>query len=299
MKRAKLLLITLKVIPLFILSGCSGLQLVNAVSRNYYPATIESNLTFDAKNKLAYDLYLPEKPVKFDHKTPVVIFFFGGSWNSGEKSEYEFAGRRLASLGYIAAIPNYRLYPQVTYPDFLYDGANAVKAISEELKKAKYSDYNPDDQVIMMGHSAGAYNAAMLTTDPKWLNSVGIEKNKLIRGFVGLAGPYNIYPIYVEDVKPVFHDPNYPPDSMPIDFASNAQPPSLILAPENDTLVKTDKNSVAFYNKLKASGNTTSLKFIEGTDHVTLMGTFSPVLFFKGSSIEPIQKFIDSLYHQK
>ncbi|HEX5486354.1 MAG TPA: alpha/beta hydrolase [Limnobacter sp.] len=299
MKQAKLFLITLKVIPLFILSGCSGLQLVNAVSRSYYPATIEKNLVFDSNHKLAYDLYLPEKPIKFDHKTPVVVFIFGGSWNSGEKTEYEFAGRRLASLGYIAAIPNYRLYPQVTYPQFLYDGANAVKAITEELKKSKYADYNPDSQIIMMGHSAGAYNAAMLTTDPKWLSSVGLNKNTLIKGFVGLAGPYNIYPIYVEDVKPVFHDPNYPPDSMPIDFADNKQPPCLILAPENDTLVRTNKNSVAFFEKLKASGNNAELDFVKGTDHVTLMGTFSPILFFKGSSIEPIQKFIDSLYDQK
>jgi len=202
---------TLKIIPLILLGGCSALEVVNSVSK-IYVAEVKQNIEFGANPKLKYDLYLPNNPNEEFSNTPVIVFFYGGSWNRGDKSEYEFVGRRLASMGYITAVPNYRLYPEVQYPDFLVDGAQSIAHLKKELQKPEYKNLNPAQQYVLMGHSAGAYNAAMLALDPRWLSAAGLEHRTSVNGLIGLAGAYNIYPIKDTDVQPVFNHPNYPQD---------------------------------------------------------------------------------------
>lgn len=293
MKVLTTLAIVLKCLPVVLLGGCSALQLVNSVSK-IYTADVKNDVSFGAHPKQRFDLYLPSANRKDKRPTPVVVFFYGGSWNRGDKSEYEFVGRRLASLGYITAIPNYRLYPEVKYPEFLKDGAQSIIRIQQELAKPDYQELNPSKQVVLMGHSAGAYNAAMLAMDPQWLIGAGGSQS-MIAGLIGLAGAYNIYPIRDVEVQPVFHHPNYPPSSQPIDFVGHAAAPTLVLAPENDTIVSIERNSIALHDALSQAGKTTSYEKITGTDHVTIIGTLSPVLFFKGSSVAPISDFIESL----
>jgi acetyl esterase/lipase len=58
---------------------------------------------------------------------PVVVFIYGGSWDSGAKKDYAFVGEALAKHGYVAVVPDYRLYPQVRWPGFLQDNALAVR----------------------------------------------------------------------------------------------------------------------------------------------------------------------------
>lgn len=295
MKSLRLVLRAFKVLPLVLLGGCSALQVVNSVSK-IYTVDVKENIAFGEDSKLKYDLYLPDSASEEFENTPVIVFFYGGSWNRGDKSEYEFVGRRLASMGYIAAIPNYRLYPEVKYPAFLEDGASSIAHLKKELAKSEYKDRKPSQQFIMMGHSAGAYNAAMLALDSRWLEAVGLTHQTHIQGFIGLAGAYNIYPINDVEVRPVFEHPNYPPKSQPIDYTAKGAAPSLILTPETDTLVSIERNSEALHNALKSAGNQSVLKTIEGTDHVTIIGTLSPLLFFKGSTAQPIRAFVSALH---
>lgn len=295
MKSLQLVLRAFKVLPLVLLSGCSALQVVNSVSK-IYTVDVKENIAFGEDPKLKYDLYLPDTASEEFDATPVIVFFYGGSWNRGDKSEYEFVGRRLASMGYIAAIPNYRLYPEVKYPAFLEDGALSIAHLKKELAKPEYKNRKPAQQFIMMGHSAGAYNAAMLALDPRWLESSGLTHQTSIQGFIGLAGAYNIYPINDVEVRPVFDHPNYPPKSQPIDYTAKASVPSLILTPETDTLVSIERNSEALHTALKSAGNQTVLQTIKGTDHVTIIGTLSPLLFFKGSTAQPIRAFVRTLH---
>ena len=278
-----------------LLGGCSALEVVNSVSK-IYTADVKQNIEFDQHPRLKYDLYLPSAANKEFSSTPVIVFFYGGSWNRGDKSEYEFVGRRLASMGYITAVPNYRLYPEVKYPAFLEDGAQSIAHLRNELAKSEYQHYKPATQYILMGHSAGAYNAAMIALDSRWLNNVGVPHQSSIKGFIGLAGAYNIYPIKDAEVRPVFEHPNYPPKSQPIDYSDKQVVPSLILTPESDTLVSIERNSQALHKSLQAAGNQSTIASVEGTDHVTLVGTLSPLLFFKGSSAKPIETFIRSLH---
>lgn len=283
-------------IPLLLVSGCSAVQLVNAVSK-IYPVEKISDISFGPNPRDTLDLYLP-RDTDNEQEIPVIVFYYGGSWNRGEKSEYEFVGRRLASLGYAVSIPNYRVYPEVKYPDFLVDSAKGFKATVTELNKETYANQKFAKQFILMGHSAGAYNASMLAYDPTWLQNQNVNPKEHIAGLIGMAGAYNIYPIKVTEVQPVFDHPNYPPNSQPIEFVDNANFPTLLIAPANDELVSIEKNTNSLAKALKDSGKKVEVKTVNGTDHISLIGTLSPLLFFKGSSVDPIKQFVSNVSTQ-
>ena len=130
----------------------------------------------------------------------MVVFYYGGSWNRGERAQYRFVGEALASRGILTLVADYRLYPEVRYPDFLRDSA---AALSYGLDHAADWGGNPD-KVYVMGHSAGAYNAAMMALDPRWLAAHGRSPQQLA-GWIGLAGPYDFLPLTNLDAMPVFH----------------------------------------------------------------------------------------------
>ena len=286
------LLVFLKLIPFLALGGCSAVQIVNSVSK-IYPVSIQKDIAFGQNPRDRFDIYYPDnRNPNFEH-TPVVVFIYGGSWNRGEKSEYEFVGRKLASMGYITMLPNYRVYPEVVYPDFLKDGAKSIAAFLPMLKQEELAKLNPSQKIILMGHSAGAYNAAMLAMDDRWLADQNLERENLVAGLIGMAGAYNIYPIGVPEVRPVFNHPNYPEKSQPIEFVDQSSVPTLLLAPQSDRLVSLERNTFALKNELDRAGTQNRLETIADTDHISILGTLSPLLFFKGDSIAPIANFVE------
>lgn len=277
-----------------LISNCSKLDVVNAVNR-IYPATAQPDIAYGNHPRQRLDLYLPRQPEHgSDANTPVVMFFYGGSWNRGERADYAFVGRRLAALGYIVAIPDYRLYPEVAYPEFLRDCASATAHVNALTQTRAYASYAPAQQLILMGHSAGAYNAAMLALDPQWLQST-TQQPPQVAGWIGIAGPYDLYPVTNPDVKPVFHHPHYPPQSNPIEFELAGAPPALILAPAEDDLVDIEDNSIALARRLKQSQQQVKLKTIDRTDHETIIGTLSPLLPFSGNIAAPIHHFVTEI----
>jgi acetyl esterase/lipase len=89
--------------------------------------------------------------------------------------------------GFVVIVPDHRLVPEVRYPDFLRDCAAAVRWALGEAGR-----YGGDsNRIVLVGHSAGAYNAAMLALDPGLLGA----DRAAIRGFAGLAGPYDFLPL--------------------------------------------------------------------------------------------------------
>jgi acetyl esterase/lipase len=64
---------------------------------------------------------------------PVIIFFYGGAWQSGYKELYRYVAKALARRGYVAVVPDYRIYPEVCYPDFLDDGALVVRWVKDNI----------------------------------------------------------------------------------------------------------------------------------------------------------------------
>ena len=167
------------------------------------------------------DVYAPKH---VGPHTPVVVFVYGGGWDSGEKSSYAFVGSALASHGYLVFIPDYRIYPDAHYPDFLQDCAQAVRWAKDHA-----AGYGGDpNQLFLMGHSAGAYNVAMLATDPQWLGAVGLDPHSDIKGVVGLAGPYDFLPLESDELKDIFGAVGQKPSSQPINHVDGREPPMFL-----------------------------------------------------------------------
>ena len=264
------------------LAACSPLAIVNRLtpSDTY---TVTTDLAYGPEARDRLDLYRPRESADRPAPRggyPVVVFFYGGSWNSGERVDYRFVGEALASQGIVTVVADYRLYPQVRYPDFLADCAQAVAWAKREAPR-----YGGDaSRLFVMGHSSGGYNAAMLALDPRWLTAAGVAPSALA-GWIGLAGPYDFLPIENKKAQPVFFHPDYPAGSQPIAYASNAAPRTFLGAAASDDIVNPERNSRQMANRLRAAGAPVTLKIYPRANHFTLLGAlarplrgFEPVL---------------------
>ena len=279
------LLTALITMSIFLLSGCSATGALNAVtpSSSY---TLTADVAYGPQARQRLDVYTPTAvPPKTGW--PVVVFFYGGSWNTGARTQYQFVGEAMAARGVMTLVADYRLYPEVRYPDFLNDCA---QALAYGLDQAARLGGDPK-RVFVMGHSAGGYNAAMLALDARWLKSAGHAPTELA-GWIGLAGPYDFYPITNPDAKPVFFDPNYPPNSQPIAFTSSAAPRSFLAAAVDDKVVNPQRNTLQLAEKLKAAGVPVTVKLYPHASHSTLIGAFAWPLRWIAPVLDDVQAFI-------
>ncbi len=276
-------LATLLTLP--VLSACSsGLNALKPSST--YAFTEGVSYGPDARQKL--DVYRPTGKAP-PGGWPVVVFFYGGSWHWGNRAEYTFVGEALASRGVVALVADYRLYPEVRYPDFLEDCARAT---AYGLREALHLGGNPQ-RVYVMGHSAGAYNAAMVALDERWLKAQGAAPSSLA-GWIGLAGPYEFLPITNPQAKPVFHHPDYPPGTQPIDYARRTTPRAFLGAATNDQLVNPVRNTRQMAERLKAAGAPVQVKLYEGVNHVTLVASMAWSLRWMSTVLDDVATFIEA-----
>jgi acetyl esterase/lipase len=205
----------------------------------------------------------------------VVVFLYGGGWDSGNKAEYAFAGAALARHGFVAVVPDYRLYPEVRWPAFLQDSAAAVA-----WTKAHIADYGGDPaDLFLMGHSAGAYNAVMLAVDRRWLGAVGLDPARDVRGVVGLAGPYDFLPLRSAELKTIFGPADQRPDTQPINHVDGKNPP-LFLATDTADKVVDPGNTTRMAAKVAAAGGPVETRYYNGLSHALLMGAVGAPLRF-------------------
>lgn len=207
------------VVASLLTAGCSPLGMFDTlVPKDRGTAKVASAVAYGSEPRQMLDVYAPHSDQIGGR--PVIVFFYGGSWNSGTRSGYAFVGRALAAQGFLVVIPDYRLVPAVRYPAFIEDGAAAVR-----WAKAHVADFGGDPaRIVLMGHSAGAYIAAMLAVDDRWLK----EDRRAVRGFVGLAGPYDFAPFDVEASRAAFGAWPRPNETQPVIWAGAGDPPAQI-----------------------------------------------------------------------
>jgi acetyl esterase/lipase len=218
-----------------------------------------TGLAYGPGPRRRFDLYSPRGATG---PLPVLLFFYGGSWASGRREDYEFAGRAFAALGFLAAIPDYRLVPEVRFPGFLEDAAEAVRGAA---RVAPGHSGDPR-RIILVGHSAGAYIAAMLAVDPQWLG----PDRASVRGFVGLAGPYDFLPLDGPATRAAFGSADDLPATQPVRFAGPGAPPALLLHGARDETVR-PRNSERLADALGREGADARLKIYPGLGHAQIL----------------------------
>ena len=258
-----------------LLQACSPLRLINATVPSS-THTVLADQSYGKAPRQQADVYLPAD-LAGGAPAPLAVFFYGGSWSSGQRSDYRFVGEALASRGVVTVVADYRLSPDVRYPVFLQDCARAVRWARDNAAGWGASP----QRVFAVGHSAGAYNAAMLALDPRWLGDEALSPEQLA-GWVGLAGPYDFLPIGIPEVQVAFGWPRTPADSQPLHHVitqpNRVAPPALLLAARSDLLVNPVRNTVALAQALQARGTPVQHQLLDRVSHTTLIGAMAPPL---------------------
>lgn len=276
------------VLGTIVLSACAPVTVLNdlVTSRTY---RLDAGIAYGSQPRQQLDVYRPlAERTATGGRPPLVVFFYGGTWTHGNRADYKFLGEALAARGAVVVLPDYRLSPQATYPAFVQDSALATKWA---LDNAERLGADPA-RVYVMGHSAGAYMAAMLALDGRWLKQVGAQPKQLA-GWIGLAGPYDFLPIGDPETQVAFNWPNTPASSQPLAHVTAASPPTLLMVGKKDEVVDPQHNTEGMAEKLRAAGVPVQLREYDQLGHVGLMAAFAePLHWIGGPVLPPVLGFI-------
>lgn len=270
-----------------VLAACAPVQILNTfVPESGFELTRDIAFSTIARNKL--DVYRPKNPgsTTASKLGPVVVFFYGGAWDSGDKGGYLFAAEALTSRGYVVVVPDYRLYPEVTFPGYMIDAASALKWTFDNI-----ASYGGDPgKVFVMGHSAGGQLAALVAYDGSYLEQIGVDKRR-IRGVVSLAGPMDFLPLTEEKLEYIFPLP-VRAASQPINFITGKEPPTLLLHGLADTRVGIH-NSRNLAARIHERGGVVETTYYPGMSHVGIVLALAAPLRNGKPVLDRVAKFID------
>lgn len=263
------------------LVGRGGQYLVNALAPGGYDR--HAGLAYGDLPRQKLDVYVPRR---VPDKAPVVVFFYGGRWQEGDRRRYKFVAQALTSRGFIAVLPDYRLYPQVRFPAFVEDGALAVKWAHEHARR--YG--GRAGSLFVMGHSAGAHIAALLALDGEFLRTVGGTRDWLA-GMVGLAGPYDFLPLEADDLRDMFGPPPRFPATQPINHVDGQSPPLLLLQGLQDRTVF-PKNARNLEQAVRSRGGSVKAVYYRRKAHINIIAALAAPLRFTGTVLTDIADFV-------
>jgi acetyl esterase/lipase len=266
-----------------VLSGCSPVTVLNALAPKAGISEIH-DISYAPGDRHRLDIYAPGGR----GAAPVVVFIYGGGWTDGSKDNYRFVAAALAARGFLTVVPDYRLFPEVRFPAFLQDNAAAVA-----WTKANIARYGGDPhRIFLMGHSAGAYNVAMLTLDKQWLGSDGLDPDRDITATVGLAGPYDFLPLHDPELEAIFAPSGDLRRSQPITFARGTAPPMLLATGTDDVTVRPG-NTEHLAEAIRQDGGRVEEKLYPGVNHTKIIGAMAGVLRWLAPSLADVTGFLD------
>lgn len=258
------------IVSLLVIVIFAGVSLGLAQPSPPYGFQVYTNIAYyegpDAHpSKHRLDLFVPQGL----QDAPVLIFVHGGAWTSGDKNLYSFIGRAFAEQGFVTAVINYRLSPQVQHPAHIEDVARAFAWVHRNV--ARYGG-NPE-KIFVMGHSSGGHLTALLALDEKYLQAHGLTLSA-IRGAVPISG---IYDVTVEPPDPINvyrvvfgTDPQVRRDASPITHVGPNKPPFLIMYAQFD-FPGFGAQAQQLLSRLREYDNDATLIEIPNRDHVTII----------------------------
>lgn len=271
------------------LAGCSGPDVLNALTPSSGYRLVK-DIAYGDGPRRKLDLYVPDGPEVADGPLPTVVYFYGGSWQTGTKDDYRFIGQAFAARGYQVVVPDYRLYPEVRYPDFLEDAAAAVAWVAARAGEAG----RRAGPIFLLGHSAGAYNGAMLALDRRWLSAAGVDRDRTVAGFAGLAGPYDFLPLVDPALMEIFGPKDARPLTQPIRYADAGAPPMLLATGADDDTVR-PKNSANLAARLRDLGSRVEAPVYDRVGHLMIVAALARPFRF----LAPVLDDVDSFFRRR
>jgi acetyl esterase/lipase len=247
---------------------------------------LTSNLAYGSNAMQQLDVYHVERSPD-SPPAAVLIFYYGGCWGACtdlHKADYRFVAQSLVDENTVVVIADYQQYPDVLFAGIMTDVTAVVTWVENNI--GSYGG-NPK-QLFLMGHSSGAHLASMLALDEQYLPTA-TQAN--IRGFIGLAGPYDFLP-FTKPYQPILFGPeSHYPASQPINYVDGKEPPLLLLYGQDDDTVG-EKNMLNLSAAVKASGGQIESKTYPGLSHSGLLAALSIPLRASNTVREDIRVFI-------
>lgn len=249
-------------------------------------ANLQRDISYGSQSYNRADVYRQDR----GSAHPVVVFLYGGGWQSGSKERVAYVGAALARKGFAVVIPEFRHFPAAGLSDILSDNAKAVVWAA-----AHASEFGGDPRrIFVAGHSSGAWAAIMLALDSKWLRQTGSEPIALA-GAIGLAGPYEISSLAQQADKDVFVGSG--PEMEPINDCSAQHPPILLIAGTADDDVS-PSSTTDLSDQMRKFGNKAETHTYPGFGHDQVLHAVS-FPFSMGSSVsDTIQHFVNASGNQ-
>jgi acetyl esterase/lipase len=275
------------VLVLATLGGCTSLAFTAAnVPAAFSDVERIAGVAYGQDPRQRLDVYRP--PRGAGNARPVIVFFYGGAWDSGARGPYRFVGTALAELGFVTVVADYRLYPQVRFPEFIDDGARAVAWVAQHA-----AEFGADGQrIVLAGHSAGAHMAAMLALANEPLPRAGVVRERIV-GLIGLSGPYDLKPDTAE-LNTIFARPYGPADWQVVARVASPVPPALLLHGADDKRVWPGASELLATRLREAGGRGTLRQYPRG-DHSCPLAAFSLPARRRAPALDDIRAFLGEL----
>ena len=262
------------------LAACAPVTVLNNITPS---STFDrsKNVSFGDADRDKLDIYRAEEP-KDD--APVLMFVHGGSWDSGSKDIYKFLAEGFTKSGYDIVVPNYRIYPNAKFPDFLEDNAKAV-AFTERTF--------PNRKIVLMGHSAGGYNVLMLGLNDKYLSAAGVDRCQSISGIVSLAAPVGVVPLESAPLTEIFPD-RFTGNDAVLNNVNGPSPAIFLGHGESDTTVS-PVNATKLAEKITARGGRAEAEIYPEQSHTDMVKVLSRHFDGDANLKADVVKFLESL----
>ena len=268
-------------------AACSPLAVLNAMGpRDPGVRRVARDVAYGEDPRQTFDVFAPTAPA--GARRPVLVLFYGGGWDSGSKDIYGWAAQALAAQGFVVALPDYRLVPEVHFPTFIQDAAAATAKVAEVAATCG----GDPARLGVLGHSAGAHLAMMIALDARYLADIG--QPDLIRAAAGLAGPYDFLPFDVPASINAFGQWPAPHQTQPLTYA-RADAPPLWLGHGTADVVVHDEDTILLDAKMRRLGGRSEAKLYPGLNHADLIATFAPLFRRKA----PVLADVSAFFHRE
>lgn len=241
---------------------------------------VDRDRAYAAGENHTADIYRPSAAAP----SPVVVFLYGGGWRSGAKDGFAYLGAAFARRGFVTVIPEYRHFPAASLSEILTDNAAAVS-----WTLAHAGEFGGDPRrVVLVGHSSGAWAAAMLGLDPAWLGRAGTSPDALA-GIVGLAGPYEVSALTDPRDLQVFAGSD--PALQPVQHAAGPHPALFLLTGADDLDVK-PAGTAALARRLREAGDPPQVQVYPGLGHVQIALALTFPFSLQSAVMDDVARFV-------
>lgn len=264
-----------------LVAACSPVTVLNTLAPQD-GITVTTGIAYGEESRQRLDVYTPAVT-----PAPVVLFVYGGGWQSGERAMYRFVAASLAARGFVVVVPDYRLYPEVRFPAFLQDGAGAIGWTYRTI--AQYG--GEPDAIHLMGHSAGAWTVMMLTLDRQWLQAEGLDPDRVVAGTIGVSGPYDFLPLREAYLQDMFAPAGDLRLTQPVTFARGDAPPLLLIHGMDDQRVW-PRNTERLAERMRAKGGWVEERIYPRIGHTAIIGAVARPLQWLAPITDDVVAFL-------